>query len=181
MGKLIELTGQKFGRLTVIERSGITVHGKHARWLCRCECGNETIVIGRNLRNGNTVSCGCVHKENMSQVGKANKTHGKSHTRLHKMWAGMKGRCYDPGKPYYKWYGGRGITVCDDWRNDFQAFYDWAMANGYDPDAPKGAFTIDRIDNDKGYSPENCRWISQSENSKKANREREGVYEIQKT
>lgn len=166
MGKLIDLTGQKYGRLTVIERAGRTAHGEHAKWVCLCECGNVTTVIGKNLRNGNTTSCGCAHKEQMSQIGKANRTHGKSHTRLHKVWAGMIGRCYNPRKPYYKWYGGRGITVCDEWRNDFQSFYDWAMANGYDPDAPRWDCTIDRIDVDGNYEPSNCRWVTMAEQNK---------------
>ena len=163
MGKLIDLSGQKFGRLTVIERAGVTVHGEHAKWVCLCECGNATTVIGKNLRNGNTTSCGCFRKEQMSQIGKANKTHGKSHSRLHMVWAGMIGRCNDPNKPCYKYYGGRGITVCDEWRNNFQAFYDWAMGNGYDPNALYGECTIDRINNDGNYEPSNCRWVTMAE------------------
>lgn len=166
MGKLIDLTGQKYGRLTVVERAGKTVHGEHAKWICQCECGSVTTVIGKNLRIGTTTSCGCVHKEHMSQVGRANRTHGKSRTRLYKVWCGMTGRCYDPSKPYYKWYGGRGIKVCDEWRNDFQSFYDWAMANGYDPNALHGECTIDRIDSDGNYEPSNCRWVSMAEQSR---------------
>ena len=174
MGKLVDLTGQKFGRLTVIERAGKTAHGEHAKWLCRCECGNVITAASNNLRSGNTTSCGCFQSEIASKMGMANKTHGKSRTRLHKVWAGMIARCYDPGKPYYKHYGGRGITVCDEWRNDFQAFHDWAMANGYDPNAPFGKCTIDRIDVDGNYCPENCRWVSmkvQSSNRRNSKKE----------
>ena len=132
MGAFIDLVGQKFGRLTVIERA----ENKNGRvaWICKCDCGKFTTVISKTLVNGDTKSCGCYHKDKVS-------VHNKSKTRLYNIYVHVKQRCYNSKDDRYKNYGSRGITVCDEWLNDFQAFYDWAMANGYRDD-----LTIDRID-----------------------------------
>lgn len=151
MSKLIDLTGRRFGRLLVKERQG-SDSWKSALWLCLCDCGNECLVSSHNLRTSHTQSCGCLQKEATS---KANTTHGHRHTRIYGIWNAMIARCHRKNTKAYPMYGGRGITVCNEWKNGFQAFYDWAMANGYDDD-----LSIDRIDNDKGYSPDNCRWVS---------------------
>lgn len=160
MGKFIDLTGQKFGRLTALRR--VENKSKHTMWLCRCDCGNEVAVDGGNLRKGLTKSCGCYNRELAS---KRVKTHGLSHTPLHEVWKTMKSRCLNSHTAAYRNYGAEGKTVCEEWLNDFQAFYNWAIANGY-----KEGLTIDRENNDKGYSPENCRWVTmKKQNNNKRN------------
>lgn len=152
MSKIIDLTNKKFGMMTVINRA----ENRNGRpyWLCKCDCGNEKIVKGDNLKSGNVKSCGCL----VIETNKTRKTHGLVKHRLYNIRKGMMGRCYNPNLSYYKNYGGRGITVCEEWRNDFQAFFDWAMSNGYSDN-----LTIDRIDVNGNYEPSNCRWITMKE------------------
>ena len=156
-GNFIDMTGKRFDRLQVISLARI---GKDNRavWHCRCDCGKEVDVIGKSLRNGSTHSCGCLNVENSTKrIVALNTKHGKTHTRLFRVWLSMICRCENPNATNYHDYGERGITICDEWRNDFEAFYQWAMSQGYDPNAKRGEYTIDRIDWDRGYSPDNCR------------------------
>ena len=149
-----DLTGMKFGKLTVIEKAGYK--NRNSQWLCECECGNTTVVGKGRLTSGTTKSCGC-----LKHRPAVNRTHGKSKTRLYYVWRNMMNRCYNDKVSDYYNYGGRGIKMCDEWlgKDGFQNFHDWAMANGYDPEAKRGVTTLDRIDSDGNYEPSNCRWV----------------------
>ena len=147
---LRDLSNQKFGRLKVIERAENTKAGK-ARWLCRCDCGNKTVVTGSKLTNGHTKSCGCLLLDKSTK-------HGRSHHPLYSVW--MKQRCSNPNASRYERYGGRGIQVCNEWQDDFQCFYD-DMIGGY-----QDGLQLDRVDNEQGYCKENCRWVTPATNVK---------------
>ena len=172
-----DITNQRFGRLVVIEQAEEKDKSNGAIWRCKCDCGNTINVLGAKLRNGKIKSCGCVRKEKLSLIDRTKISHKKhgafdkygNGERLYHIWDGMKQRCYNPKNPAYKYYGGRGIRICAEWISDYSVFREWAFANGYDPNAKRGDCTIDRIDNDKGYEPSNCRWVDmkiQSQNKR---------------
>lgn len=164
-----DLTGQRFGRLVVVRYAGTKQSGNQQKimWLCKCDCGNEKEVLAASLKSGHTVSCGCYHKE---KIGALNRTHNMANKqRLYRVWKGMRERCNNPNNKRFKNYGGRGIKVCDEWQNDYLAFHTWAMANGYKEDIlPNGLnrLTIDRIDVNGNYEPNNCRFVTNAENAK---------------
>jgi len=159
-----DLTGQRFGRLVVLRDSGKRSPSNNIYWLCQCDCGKTKATLGQRLRSGKTSSCGCYLRECRIKHGDTKR--GKIE-RIYTIWTNMKGRCYRVNKPDYKYYGGRGITVCEEWRNDYAVFRFWAMLNGYQDN-----LTIDRIDSAGNYEPHNCQWITKSENVGKANQER---------
>ena len=160
-----DITNKKYGRLTVISLAE-TKKGK-AYWLCECLCGKKAVVLGRDLTTGKTKSCGCYHSECSSK--RATK-HGGCNTRLYKTWENMKNRCDSPKSTDYKYYGERGISYCEDWA-DYTKFREWALKTGY-----TNELTIERIDVNKGYCPENCTWIPKSKQNLNKNNNRLFTY-----
>lgn len=158
INKIVDLTGEKFGRLTVIGLDDKP--GRKTYWICQCECGNVKSVRSDSLKQGVIKSCGCLKKEQDKTNLTANHSHKMSGTRLYEIWQGIKGRCYNPHDTRYHRYGGRGISVCDEWRESFETFCQWALKNGYSDE-----LTIDRTDNDGNYCPENCCWRNSKEQS----------------
>ena len=149
--RLDDLTGRRFNHLVVISRAPdrVTPSGsKSVAWNCVCDCGKQVTVRSNELRRGTTKSCGCYRSA-------MHTTHGKRHSRLYNIWQNMVQRCTNDKNPAFRDYGQRGITVCEEWRNSFQVFESWAITAGY-----SDSLSIDRIDNDNGYKPSNCRWVT---------------------
>ena len=168
MGKLYDLKNQRFGRLLVLERAETyraPKGGRATMWKCKCDCGKIVIVASANLRRGFTKSCGCLTIDNF-KYNNPNKKHGESNTRLYEIWEGIHKRCEDVKRDCYCNYGGRGIIVCEEWKN-YEVFRDWALKNGYED-----TLSIDRIDVDGNYCPDNCRWSTkkQQANNRRSNK-----------
>jgi len=181
-----DLTGKRFGRVLVIKKDTphVTPGGQRkTKWKCLCDCGQTVSVMATNLVRGKQVSCGCYISEVGKRTGKqtikyaidATRTHNNSHTRLYNVWCTMKSRIHNPNNKSYPIYGGRGIKICPEWENDFPTFKAWAMENGYNEEAPYGECTIDRIDVNGDYCPENCRFISQAEQNRNRRHQKKQV------
>lgn len=157
MGKIKNLINNKYGRLTVIEQD-YTFCGRGTKWICQCDCGKVVSINSGNLKSGNTKSCGCLHDElSSARYSKINYKHGLSKHRLNHVWAGMKQRCFNPKATEYSAYGGRGITVCDEWKNNYESFFNYVSKLQHFDE--KG-YSLDRINNNGNYEPGNVRWAT---------------------
>lgn len=153
-----DIKGKRFGMLTAVRYVGTNKYNQ-SRWLCVCDCGAVKVITRTHLIDGKTVSCGKHAKYTL---------HGQRHTRLYRIWLNMKNRCANPNDKHFDCYGGRRISVCEDWKSSFQNFREWAIANGYSDE-----LTLDRIDVDGNYEPSNCRWSTRKE---QANNKRTNVF-----
>lgn len=168
--RFIDRAGQRFDRLTALNRAD-NLYGRHTAWLCRCDCGNTTVVSGNSLQQGNVKSCGCLGYETKQNM---HTKHGDCGTRLYDIYHNMKGRCYDKKDTRYKYYGGRGIQICDEWLGEdgYLTFKKWSFSNDY-----SGNLLIERKDNDGNYSPENCKWATIKEQANNTRQNRRFTYD----
>jgi hypothetical protein len=158
---LDDLTGLTFGRLKVLKLLDKRTKWGNRYYLCECQCGNQKEITGKDLRSGQTVSCGCYNKEKSTK-------HGMYKSRIFNIYRGIKDRCFNKNRPEYIYYGGKGITICEEWsdkENGFINFYKWAIENNYDDN-----LSIDRIDGNGNYCPENCRWVTHTEQMRNTSR-----------
>lgn len=169
MGKFEDLTGRRFGRLTVLGQCGRNPSNK-ILWSCACDCGGQTKTTTQKLKSGASRSCGCYNRDRVREYFT---THGGRHTRLFSIWSSMKTRCYNPKSKSYRYYGEKGVSICPEWLHDFGAFQKWAIANGYQDD-----LTIDRINVDGDYCPENCRWATWHEQRMNQGRRKNAVQNL---
>ena len=158
-----DIKGCKFGKLQVLGKSQYKTKFGHPLWECKCDCGNHTLVLATKLINGHTKSCGCLKKERASEL---NLKHNMRHNSIYNTWTNMKSRCTNPNNNSYKYYGGRGITICEEWM-DASEFIKWAIESGYED-----GLTIDRIDVNGNYEPSNCRWVTMCEQMNNMNSNR---------
>lgn len=172
--RTLDLVGMRFGKLLVTAKDEDRKNGHDIYWLCKCDCGNEKSVTTGHLRSGTVKSCGCLHRqvslEHLAEASKRALKHGEAGTKLYSVWNSMRQRCTNPKSRVYRWYGGKGVKICDEWK-DFGKFAAWAYANGYkdlEDVQYKERLSIDRIDSDGDYCPENCEWITVSENTRRA-------------
>lgn len=171
--ELVDLTGQRFGRLVVESEAVPSIYRtskrlvKKRKWMCLCDCGNRCVVQMANLTSGHTRSCGCLSKENKENFVRSATTHGEYKTRLYRIWNDMRMRTTDPNRGSYIRYGARGITVCGEWYQSYETFREWAFQNGYSE-----SLSLDRIDTNGNYEPKNCRWVTVKEqaNNRRSNR-----------
>lgn len=160
----VDLTGHRNGRLTIVEKAD---KGR-SWWVCKCDCGNVvTLQAWKAVKNK---SCGCLERENRINLASFTRTHGMTETRLYSVWCGIKDRCFNPNTEHYDRYGGRGITMCDEWKNSFESFRDWAYSVGFRDDSSGREQSIDRIDVNGNYEPSNCKWASCKEQMRNTTR-----------